>query len=202
MGSSNKKQGFLSLQRYADIEGIYFKESFAPVARLEAIIMLLAFSSHKNIKVYKMDVKPMFFNRDLEEEVYIENPKWLMLTRDDGFVCKLKKALHWQKHASRAWYPRQDQYLQKQVFKKGIVDNNPYIKSQDDRLLIVVVYVDNIIFCSDLEWLGHQFTNCMKIDFEMSMIGEFFFFLVLNFLNKKSAIYLPIQISTRNFEEI
>jgi len=94
VGSSNKKQGFLSLQRYADIEGIYFKESFAPVARLEAIIMLLAFSSHKNIKVYKMDVKPMFFNRDLEEEVYIENPKWLMLTRDDGFVCKLKKALH------------------------------------------------------------------------------------------------------------
>ena len=57
---------------YAQVEGIYFEETYAPVARLEAIRMFLALSSHKNFKVYQMDVKSAFLNGKIEEEVYIE----------------------------------------------------------------------------------------------------------------------------------
>jgi hypothetical protein len=56
---------------YAWVEGIYFEESFGPVARLEAIRMFLAFACFKNFKVYQMDVKSTFLNGNLEEEVYI-----------------------------------------------------------------------------------------------------------------------------------
>ena len=64
-------------------------------------------------------------------------------------MCKLKKALYGLKRAPCAWYSRLDKYLQKQGFKKGGVDNNFYIKANDNELFIVVVYVDDIMFGSN-----------------------------------------------------
>lgn len=148
---------------YAQIEGIEFEETFTPVACLEAIRIFLALSIHKNIKFYHMDVKYAFLNGDLEEEVYIDQPEGFLLSSDEGFVCKLKKALYGFKQAHRAWYERLDKYLQQQGFKKGSVDNNLYVKSKNDHLLIMVVYVDENIFGSNLEQLRHHFSNCMKI---------------------------------------
>ena len=79
---------------YAQVEGIYFEETFAPVARLEAIRMFLAFASHKKLKVYQMDVKSAFLNGYLEEEVYIEQLDGFQLSDKKDYVCKLKKALY------------------------------------------------------------------------------------------------------------
>jgi hypothetical protein len=131
---------------YAQVEGQDFDETFALVARLEAIIMFLVYSCHKNFKVYQMDVKSTFLNGDLEEEVYMEQPEGFSLTDNPNYVCKLKKALYGLKQAPRAWYYRLDKFLQDKGFKKGIVDNNLYIKSEGDNLLVVLVYVDDIIF--------------------------------------------------------
>lgn len=78
---------------YAQVEGICFEETFAPVERLEGSKMFLAFSAYKGYKVYKMDVKCEFLNGNLEEEVYIEQPKGFQLHADEKFICKLKKAL-------------------------------------------------------------------------------------------------------------
>eukprot|EP00253_Pinus_taeda_P010163 PITA_10163 len=79
---------------YAQQEGIDFEETFAPIARLEAIRMFLALSSFQKFKVYQMDVKSSFLNGDLEEEVYIEHPEGFILGNDVKLVCKLKKALY------------------------------------------------------------------------------------------------------------
>jgi hypothetical protein len=57
------------------VEGINFEETFSPVARMEAIRLLLAYACSKNIKVYQMEVKSTFLNGELEEEVYIEQPE-------------------------------------------------------------------------------------------------------------------------------
>lgn len=109
----------------------------------------------------------------LENHSYIEQPKGFMLTTNEGFVCKLKKDLYVLKEAPRAWYKRLDKYLQQQGFKKGTIDNNLYIKFEGDDILIVVVYVDDIIFGSDIKHLGHQFIKCMQTKFEISMIIKF-----------------------------
>ena len=85
------------------------EESFAPIARLEAIRMFLTFSSFQNFKVYQMDVKYAFLNGDLEEEVYIEQPEGFILGNDEKLVCILKKALYGLKQAPRAMYYK---YLQ------------------------------------------------------------------------------------------
>eukprot|EP00253_Pinus_taeda_P025251 PITA_25251 len=87
---------------YAQQEGIDFEETFAPVARLEAIRMFLALSSFQKFKVYQMDVKFSFLNGDLEEEVYIEKLDGFILGNDPKLVCKLKKALYGIKQAPRA----------------------------------------------------------------------------------------------------
>jgi hypothetical protein len=114
---------------YAQIEGIDFEETYAPVARMEAIRLLLAYACSKNVKVYQMDVKSTFLNGELEEEVYIEQPEGFQLSENTDYVCKLKKALYGLKQAPRAWYSRLDKYLQQAGFRKGSADNNLYIKT-------------------------------------------------------------------------
>jgi hypothetical protein len=116
---------------------------------MEAIRLILAYVCSKNIKVYQMDVKSTFLNGDLEEEVYIEQPEGFQLSEKEDFVCRLKKALYGLKQAPRPWYSRLERYLQQQGFRKGNVDNNLYIKVNQDSIMLIEVYVDNIIFGSD-----------------------------------------------------
>jgi hypothetical protein len=73
-GQVTRNKARLVCKGYAQVEGIYFEETFAPVARMEAIRMFLAYACSKRIKVYHMDVKSTFLNGELEEEVYIEQP--------------------------------------------------------------------------------------------------------------------------------
>jgi hypothetical protein len=178
------------LKGYAQVEGQDFDETFAPVARLEAIIMFLAYSCHKNFKVYQMDVKSLFLNGDLEEEVYMEQLEGFSLTDNPNYVSKLKKALYGLKQAARAWYCRMDNFLQNKGFKKGTVDNNLYIKSEGDNLLVVLVYVDDIIFGCTNESSIPWFTNSMKTKFEMSMIGELSYFLGLQVNQSFAGIFI------------
>jgi hypothetical protein len=141
-----KNKAILVYKGYAQVEGKYFDEKFAPVARLEAIGMFLSYACHKNFKVYQMDVKSTFLNGYLEEEVYMEQLECVSLTDNPDYVCKMKKALHGMKQAPRAWYDRLEKNLQDKGFKKGIIDSNLYIKSEGDDLLVFLVYVDDIIF--------------------------------------------------------
>nr|GFA08943.1 retrovirus-related Pol polyprotein from transposon TNT 1-94 [Tanacetum cinerariifolium] len=84
-------------------EGIDFEESFAPVSRLEAIRIFLAYAAHKNMVVYQMDVKTAFLNGNLREEVYVSQPDGFVDPDNPNHVYKLKKALYGLKQALRAW---------------------------------------------------------------------------------------------------
>ena len=96
-----------------------------------------------------MDAKSAFLNGDLNEEVYVEQPDGFVLTNDLDYVCKLKKALYGLKQVPRAWCDGLDSYLQQQGFKKGYADSNLYVKNEGNNILIIVVYVDDVIFGSD-----------------------------------------------------
>jgi hypothetical protein len=181
---------------YAQVEGIDFEETFSPVARLEAIRMFLAFACFKNFKIYQMDVKSTFLNGNLEEEVYIEQPEGFMLSENKDYVCKLKKALYGLKQAPRAWFSRLDNHLQQQGYKRGATDNNLYIKIENQNMIIVVVYVDDIIFGSNLNPLSKQFATEMQKEFEMSMLGELTFFLGLQVTHNQTKAYSYLKPNT------
>jgi hypothetical protein len=187
-GQVVRNKARLVCKGYAQVEGQDFDETFAPVARLEAIRMFLAYSCHKNFKVYQMDVKSTFLNGDIEEEVYMEQPEGFSLIDNPNYVCKLKKALYGLKQAPRALYYRLDKFLQDKGFKKGIVDNNLYIKSEGDNLLVLLVYVDDIIFGCTNESYVHA--NSMQTEFEMSMIGELSYFLSLQVNQSSAGIFI------------
>jgi hypothetical protein len=91
----------------------------------------------------------------------------------------MKKALYGIKQAPQAWYYTLDKFLQDKGFKKGTVDSNIYIKTESDDLLVVLIYVDDIIFCCNNDSSVQWFSKSMKIEFEMSMIGELSYFLGL-----------------------
>jgi hypothetical protein len=126
-----------------------------------------------------MDVKSTFLNETLEEEVYVEQPEVFMLLENQDYVCNLKRVMYGLKQAPSAWFSRLDQYLQKQEYKRGTTQNDIYIKIEDQTMIFVVVYVDHIIFGSNLTTLRRKFATKMQEEFEMSMLGELSFLLGL-----------------------
>ncbi|GJT83846.1 retrotransposon protein, putative, ty1-copia subclass [Tanacetum coccineum] len=104
LGGILKNKARLVARGYRQEEGIDFEETFAPVARLEAIRIFLAFATHMNMVVYQMDVKNAFLNGNLREEVYVSQPDGFVDKDNPNHVYKLKKALYGLKQAPRAWY--------------------------------------------------------------------------------------------------
>ncbi|GJW08030.1 retrovirus-related pol polyprotein from transposon TNT 1-94 [Tanacetum coccineum] len=146
LGGILKNKARLVACGYRQEEGIDFEESFALVARLDAIRIFLAFAAHMNMIVYQMDVKTTFVNGILREEVYVSQPDEFVDKDNPSHVYKLKKALYGLKQAPHAWYNILSKFLLSQEFSKGIVDPTLFIRRQSKDILLVQIYVDDIIF--------------------------------------------------------
>nr|GEU89761.1 retrovirus-related Pol polyprotein from transposon TNT 1-94 [Tanacetum cinerariifolium] len=133
---------------YRQEEGIDFEESFAPVARMEAIRIFLVYVAHKSFMVFQMDVKTAFLHGSLKEDVYVCQPKGFIDADHPSHVYKLKKALYGLKQAPRAWYDELLTFLLQDHFFKGTIDPTLFIRHFQDDILVVHVYVDDIIFGS------------------------------------------------------
>lgn len=94
----------LVAQGYCQSKGIDYDETFAPVARLEAIRIFLAFAANQDFRVYQMDVKSAFLNGEIEQEVYVKQPPGFVDEKHPDYVCRLNKALYGLKQAPHAWY--------------------------------------------------------------------------------------------------
>eukprot|EP00253_Pinus_taeda_P004113 PITA_04113 len=112
------------------------------------------------------------------------------LTEGKDYVCKLKKALYGLKQAPKAWYAILDHYLQQQGFKKGVARSNLYIKTDEDKLLVILVYLDDLIFASNNDEMSHEFSQNMSKQFEMSMIGELSYFLGLQVFQTMAGMFI------------
>ncbi|GJT42002.1 retrovirus-related pol polyprotein from transposon TNT 1-94 [Tanacetum coccineum] len=163
LGGILKNKARLVARGYRQEEGINFEESFAPVARLEAIRIFLAFAAHMNMVVYQMDVKTAFLNGNLREEVYVSQPDGFVDPDNPNHVYKLKKALYGLKQAPRAWYDMLSSFLISQDFSKGLVDPTLFIRKEGKELLLVQVYVDDIIFVASTPELCDLFAKIISI---------------------------------------
>ncbi|GJT37665.1 retrovirus-related pol polyprotein from transposon TNT 1-94 [Tanacetum coccineum] len=130
-------------------------ESFAPVARIEAIRIFIANAVTKNIIIYQMDVKTAFLNGDLQEEVFVSQPKGFEDPNNPTHVYHLKKALYGLKQAPRAWYDTLSKFLMANKFFKGAVDPTLFTRKSGKHILLLQIYVDDIIFAST----GHNACN-------------------------------------------
>ncbi|GJY17261.1 retrovirus-related pol polyprotein from transposon TNT 1-94 [Tanacetum coccineum] len=161
------------------VEGIDFKESFAPIARIEAIRIFVANATNKNMTIFQMDVKTAFLNGELKEEVYVSQPEGFVDHDNPSHVYKLKKALYGLKQAPRAWYDMMLSFLLLQHFSKGVVDPTLFTWKVGNNLLLAEIYIDDIIFASTNTAMFNEFTNLMTTKFKMSIMGQMSFFLGL-----------------------
>jgi hypothetical protein len=175
---------------YSQKEGIDYEETFAPVAHLEAIRILLAFSVAKGFKLYQMDVKSAFLNEFLEEEVYVKQPPGFESAEFPHNVYRLRKVLYGLKQAPRAWYGRLRGFLFSKGFEMGKVDKTRFLLRQGDDILIVQVYVDDIVFGGSSHSLVARFAEDMSKKIEMSMMGELQFFLGLQIKQAKEGTFV------------
>ncbi|KAJ9556103.1 hypothetical protein OSB04_010717 [Centaurea solstitialis] len=121
---------------YRQQEGIDYNETFAPVARIEAIRMFLAYAAHKDFTVYQMDVKTAFLNGVLKEEVYVSQPEGFVDQDHPDHVYILDKALYGLKQAPRAWYDSLSQFLVGSGYSKGKIDNTLFIKREGEHIML------------------------------------------------------------------
>ncbi|GJT54054.1 putative ribonuclease H-like domain-containing protein [Tanacetum coccineum] len=171
-------------------EGIDYDEVFAPVARIEAIRLFLAFASYMGFTVYQMDVKSAFLYGTIGEEVYVQQPPGFVDPAHPNKVYKVIKALYGLHQAPRAWYETLSTFLLENGFRRGTIDKTLFIKKNKSDIMLVQVYVDDIIFGSTKQSMCTEFEDCMHKRFQMSSMGELTFFLGLQVQQQPDGIFI------------
>ncbi|GJZ80133.1 retrovirus-related pol polyprotein from transposon TNT 1-94 [Tanacetum coccineum] len=189
-GDVLKNKARLVAKGYRQEEGIDFEESFAPVARIEAIRIFIANAASKNMTIYQMDVKTAFLNGELKEEVYVSQPEGFVDPDHPTHVYRLKKALYGLKQAPRAWYDTLSRFLLDNKFSKGAVDLTLFTQKIGKHILLVQIYVDDIIFASTDPKACEIFSYEMSSKFQMSMMGQMSFFLGLQVSQNPGGIFI------------
>ncbi|MCO5548051.1 hypothetical protein L7F22_001507 [Adiantum nelumboides] len=188
--SLDKYKTHLVAKGYAQKEGEDFDETFAPTARYSTICIVLALASHFNWKLFQMDVKSAFLNGDLEEEVYVEQPKGFEVLDRKHDVYHLKKALYSLKQATHAWYQKIDSFLLSIGFTQTHADANLYVLMMDNALCILVLYVNDLVMTGSnldiISWVQLQHTAT----FDMTNLGLLHYFLGLKVWQHVSGILL------------
>jgi hypothetical protein len=175
---------------YAQVAGLNFEETFAPVVRLESIRILLAYAAHHSFKLFQMDVKIAFLNGPNKEEVYVEQSPGFKDDRYPDHVYRLSKALYGLKQAPRAWYECLRDFLISNAFKVGKVDPTLFNKTCNGDLFVCQIYVDDIIFGSTNQKSCEEFSRVMMQKFEMSMMGELNYFLGFQVKQLKEGTFI------------
>ncbi|GJV11455.1 retrovirus-related pol polyprotein from transposon TNT 1-94 [Tanacetum coccineum] len=117
-------------------EGIEIEESFALVARLEAVRIFIAYDAHKSFPIYQMDIKMDFLNSPLKEEVYVSQPQVFVDPDHPEKVYRLRKALYGLKQAPRAWYDELSTFLMSKGFTKGTIDPTLFMIRYEEEILL------------------------------------------------------------------
>jgi hypothetical protein len=180
----------LVAQSFTQIEGLDFGETYAPVARLESIRILLAFATHHDFKLYQMDVKSAFLNGPISELVYVEQPPGFEDSKFPNHVYKLHKVLYRLKQAPRAWYECLKDFLLRKGFEIGKADPTLFTRKVDKEIFVCQIYVDDIIFGSTNQSWCEDFSRIMTKRFEMSMMGELTFFLGFQIKQLKEGTFI------------
>ena len=158
---------------YSQTEGIDYAETFAPVAKLNTIIMLITLTTKYHWKLHQLDVKSSFLNGELKEEVYLTQPEGFVEKGQEHLVCKLKKALYGLKQASRSWYEKIDSFFLQQGFMRSKSDPNLYTKFDEQGYIVLIsLYVDDLIITGNAEKLIDEIKEQLSKVFEMKDLGE------------------------------
>jgi hypothetical protein len=144
-GVVTRNKARLATKGYSQVEGLDFDETFAPIASLELIRILLVYATHHDFKLYQMDIKSAFLNGPIKEKVYMEQPLGFEDEEYPNHVYKLHMALYGLKQAPRARYECLRNFPIENGFRIGKADSTLLTRKMDKDLFVCQIYIDDII---------------------------------------------------------
>ena len=190
-GSMERYKARLVAKGFTQTYGIDYKETFAPVAKMNSIRVLISLAANQDWPLHQLDVKNAFLHGDLEEEVYMELPPGLKLPTSNGKVCKLKKALYGLKQSPRAWFERFSRAMQKFGYNQSQADHTLFIKrSLQRKVTALIVYVDDMVLTGNDEEEIQRLKQSLAQEFEIKDLGNLKYFLGIEVARSRHGIFL------------
>ena len=189
-GKPERKKTRLVARGYTQVYGEDYLDTFAPVAKLHTIRILLSIAVNLEWDLWQMDVKNAFLQGELEDEVYMRPPPGLEDMVKPGNVLRLKKAIYGLKQSPRAWYHKLSTTLNGKGFVKSEADHTLFTLTSQQGIVVILVYVDDIIITgSDKE--GINLTKAfLKTSFDIKDLGELKYFLGIEICRSKEGLFL------------
>jgi hypothetical protein len=192
-GSLERYKARLIAKGFTQTYGIDYLETFAPVAKLNSVRVLLSLAANRDWPLQQLNVKNAFLNGDLEEEVYMDAPPRFG-EKFGTKVCKLKKSLYGLKQSPRAWLEKFTRFVKSQGYTQGQGDHTMFIRhSHDGKIAILIVYVDDIILTGDDVLEMNQLKTSLSSTFEIKDLGSLRYFLGMEVARSKKGIVISQQ---------
>ena len=171
-GSIDKYKTKLVIKGYKQIEGLDYFDTYSPVTRITSIRLIIAIAALWNLEVHQMDVKTVFLNGDIEEEIYMEQPEGFSAPDKERKVCKLVKSLYGLKQAPEQWHEKFDNAMITNGFKINECDKCVYIKDTKNWYVILCLYVDDMFIVRSNEKLLKSTKDMLNSIFDMRDMGH------------------------------
>eukprot|EP00253_Pinus_taeda_P002861 PITA_02861 len=172
-GIIDKHKSRLIAKGYSQNEGIDYEDTFAPVAKLNTIRIMITLATKYNWKMHQLNVEYVFLKCELKEESYLVQPEGFVKQGEEHLVCKLKKDLYGLKQAPRSWYVKIDSFFYEKGFMRNKNDPNLYIKEDEGKnVALISVYVDDLIITGNACKLIEEIKNQLSHVFEVKDLGE------------------------------
>ena len=170
-------------------EGLDYKDTFTPVAKMNTVRFLLKLAAAKCWEIHQMDVRNAFLHGDLEEEIYMQLPPGFKTT-DLSKVCRLRKSLYGLKQSPRCWFAKLSKALLSFGFTQSYEDYSLFSLVQGDVCLHILVYVDDFIIAGNDISTIHRFKNYLHNCFKMKDLGKLKYFLGLEIARGPEGIFV------------
>jgi len=190
VGDIEKYKARLIAKGVAQKYGIDYEKTFALVAKIPTVRIILALSIAQGWEVFQLDIKSAFLNGDLDVEIFMNQPKGFIMEGKESFVCKLKKSLYGLKQAPRAWYKKILGYFVDISFSKYFSDSNLYMLNQGKDVVLILLYVDDLLITGNNDEIIQECISKLKAMFEMIDIGLLHFYLGMQVYQYKDCTYL------------
>ena len=189
-GTIERHKARLVAKGFTQTYGVDYTETFAPVAKMNSIRVLLSLAVNQDWKLHQMDVKNAFLQGEVEEVVYMKLPEGIKGNYSTNQVCRLKKAIYGLKQSPRAWYAKLSHALLNIGFIKSEADNSLFTLQRETGMTCLIVYVDDIIITgSDLEGI-ERIKSHLKMKFDVKDLGELKYFLGIEMAYSKKGLFL------------
>jgi hypothetical protein len=189
-GSIERYKARLVAKGFTQTYGVDYQETFAPVAKMNTIRILLSCAANLDWELQQFDVKNAFLHGELKEEVYMEVPPGFDDEQTRGKVCKLKKALYGLKQSPRAWFDKFSKAMISFGYRQSNADHTLFIKHYRGKITLLIVYVDDMVVTGDDKEEMTRLKRLLAQEFEIKDLGKLQYFLGIEVARSEKGIFI------------